>query len=1056
MGTLLALYRFVEIWHHDSLSTEPSHLSAGPDTSYDFPTSKPFVRESQGRNEMARSRNSSRRSPSSTAGGYFGSAVAGYVCCLEERRLLTVGADGWTVLRTSEDSRVVYVSSSTGNDTNSGLTESTPVKTLTKAIALVRNEMPDWILLKKGDTFEPEGTWQPGYIEFAKSGRSASEPMLLSSYGSGARPVLKGTCLKAIESKSIDNMSIIGLSFQSNYLAHQMQDDPLHLGNRQAITFLGARTNTLVEDCVFSGQETSVRLASGSGFQFRRNVVYDSFGLGFYADYARDMLLEENVFDRCGWQNGIQSKFTHNVYLKEVSNVDIRGNTFSRASNFGVKLSGDKPDSASNFTIENNLFYDNGIGLDHSAGPTGDIQTTFTHQNGLVRGNVFTERVGAQALVGWLRNGEDVVWDANLFVHNWSQSIGEALMWGGHHHSITVSNNIVHDWKIEAGKNPLIHRVDEFIDGLVYEGNEIEVPANKYVDASRTLGSYYESISGTNDAVAFLTVVRDMSKDNWNTAFMADAVNDYMQAGFARVLATPVFTTPSNTTTANPLQTVSWNTVDGADGYDVWYSNLTSGQNPALKATAASASYTPATALRIGQYQIWVRATQNGGPSSSWSAPLTLRVNTAPVLNSLPADGADARPQLTWTSVPGAVRYEVWGDNLTTGAMKVVNATNVTETSFTQVSDLGFSVYRFWVRGFDAKSVTSAWSVAQDYSRVGVTTVVQPVVFDGLNSLPTITWGGIAGAVRYELWASNLTTGANAVIRNAEIPGSSFIATEPLPFGTNRFWVRAFDSNGLACKWSLPLDAVNAPALLSPVLPTFERRPTFTWAALPGVSSSEVYISINGTVINPKGLPGTSWTPASDLPVGELKWWVRPSAANGVLGPWSARAETYIGGRTTVLAAGVPGNDPARIGVFTWKAVTGASRYILQVEHVGVGTVILESNLTSTSFTTSAPLATGAYRAWIKAIDGSDKVTGIWSNAFAFTVVGVETHELNSPVVPQLAIRQMESVLSKELLASVSQLVGSDVASASQQVERSNINDKAYSNEYPFAGSWHS
>ena len=139
-----------------------------------------------------------------------------------------------------------------------------------------------------------------------------------------------------------------------------------------------------------------------------------------------------------------------------------------------------------------------------------------------------------------------------------------------------------------------------------------------------------------------------------------------------------------------------------------------------------------------------------------------------------------------------------------------------------------------------------------------------------------------------------------------------------------------------------------------------------------------------------------------------------------------------------MLAAGVLGNDAGRIGVFEWKAVTGASRYILYVEHIGVGVVILESNLTSTNFTTSAPLAAGAYRVWIKAIDGSDNVTGIWSNAFAFTVVGVQAEDPNSPEAPQLATRKLESVLSDEPLDAVRRLVVSETATGPQQVIRPN------------------
>src|SRR5207253_3107090 len=94
-------------------------------------------------------------------------------------------ADGWTVIRPSTDTRIVYVSSSLGNDANDGLSQATPVKTLAKGGSLLRDGFPDWLLLKKGDTWIGEAIWNN------ISGRSTNEPMLYSSYGSGARPLIK-------------------------------------------------------------------------------------------------------------------------------------------------------------------------------------------------------------------------------------------------------------------------------------------------------------------------------------------------------------------------------------------------------------------------------------------------------------------------------------------------------------------------------------------------------------------------------------------------------------------------------------------------------------------------------------------------------------------------------------------------------------------------------------------------------------------------------------------------------------------------------------------------
>src|SRR5690242_10776982 len=50
-----------------------------------------------------------------------------------------IDSNGWTVFTPSTDSRMIYVSSSTGNDANSGSSASAPVKTLAKGVSLLRN-----------------------------------------------------------------------------------------------------------------------------------------------------------------------------------------------------------------------------------------------------------------------------------------------------------------------------------------------------------------------------------------------------------------------------------------------------------------------------------------------------------------------------------------------------------------------------------------------------------------------------------------------------------------------------------------------------------------------------------------------------------------------------------------------------------------------------------------------------------------------------------------------------------------------------------------------------
>jgi len=108
-------------------------------------------------------------------------------------------ATGWSVITptspsadtgTPAGSRLIYVSSSTGSDSNVGSLAS-PKQTISGAsggMSLLRNNKPDWLLLKKGDVWTDEGFSNTG----GHSGQDASNPMVFTSYPAtpGARPKL--------------------------------------------------------------------------------------------------------------------------------------------------------------------------------------------------------------------------------------------------------------------------------------------------------------------------------------------------------------------------------------------------------------------------------------------------------------------------------------------------------------------------------------------------------------------------------------------------------------------------------------------------------------------------------------------------------------------------------------------------------------------------------------------------------------------------------------------------------------------------------------------------
>jgi len=453
----------------------------------------------------------------------------------------TLDANGWTVLTPSADSRIIYVSSSAGLDTNDGLSQATPRQTIDSARRLLRDGFPDWLLLKSGDTFVA------GNFGLWTSGRSIAEPQVLGSYGTGPRPILQESSLQyngggKPETAPWQFMVIRDLDFRGNHVGN-----PANVSNNYAMLILEETQHMLIEGNSFSGyrgainiQQSPTRNGPNGNLTFRRNTVCNNVTSGVFIQKSDGVLIEENVIDRNG--HGIDgntpSTLAHNVYVFEIQNLTVRGNIFSRASNFGTKLSSDRPGGFTNFTLENNLYFDNGLSLDHSAGSTGDVNTTFTHDGGTIHNNVFTDlirRGGVQQdLAAYPLNTRDVVWSQNMFVHKAFLRGNPLLYWGQHHQNITVRDSVIYQWDIHAATPAAYLETDAFrIDGYTLTGNQIDMPAATYVDPTRTVGSYNTTIGGMNDPLAFIAAASSQSKINWNPALTAAAVNTYIRSGFA-------------------------------------------------------------------------------------------------------------------------------------------------------------------------------------------------------------------------------------------------------------------------------------------------------------------------------------------------------------------------------------------------------------------------------------------------------------------------------------------------------------------------------------------
>lgn len=102
----------------------------------------------------------------------------------------TADLDGALMLPSS-DTQAYYVDQQDGDDTYDGRWPihmgglAGPVKTAHAGYALMRDGQPDWLLFKRGQTWEGADLYSGGADEWVKAGTSADAPMVIGAYGDG-------------------------------------------------------------------------------------------------------------------------------------------------------------------------------------------------------------------------------------------------------------------------------------------------------------------------------------------------------------------------------------------------------------------------------------------------------------------------------------------------------------------------------------------------------------------------------------------------------------------------------------------------------------------------------------------------------------------------------------------------------------------------------------------------------------------------------------------------------------------------------------------------------
>ena len=388
--------------------------------------------------------------------------------------------------------------------------------------------------------------------------------------------------------------------------------------------------------------------------------------------------------------------------------------------------------------------------------------------------------------------------------------------------------------------------------------------------------------------------------------------------------------------------TLKWSAVSGAAGYQLWCSYDGGDDGDPyyrwfVNNDKTATSYTvPTDYLEKGRtYTYKVRAVTSSGAVGSFSKEVTFTYNPAASLAAPTVTGgndAQGRPTLTWKTVTGAAKYEIYRSYSRDGSYSKYSTQ--TSTAYTNSSYLtSGTTYYYKVRALDANGNAGPYSAV-----VSVTCRLKlsaPSVTGGKDSQgrPTLKWNAVTGAAKYEVYRARSKDGD--YIKYATVTGTSYTNISYLANGTTYYYkVRALGSDGTAGPYSTPVSVTYKAPFGAPLVTgskDSQGRPALKWDKVTDAAKYEVYRarSKDGTYSLMSTQSATGYTNTSYLANGTTYYYkVRALKANGTASAYSSVVTITYGTVPTPAAPAMRSAKADSAGItVSWDTAANAVTY---------------------------------------------------------------------------------------------------------------------------------
>ncbi len=450
---------------------------------------------------------------------------------------------------------------------------------------------------------------------------------------------------------------------------------------------------------------------------------------------------------------------------------------------------------------------------------------------------------------------------------------------------------------------------------------------------------------------------------------------------FAAALGTPVLLSPSSGAVNQALSPVlTWGSVSGAKKYQVEVSTSSGFSSIIIQDTSVADTSRTLAGLANNTTYYWHVRASNATGFSNWTIPWSFTtIMAAPQTPRLLVPSDDATGQqlsltLIWDVAAGAATYTVQVAGDSNFAAIIAQDSLLTDTSKSVAGLSNGTTYYWHVKSKNAAG-GSAWSAARSFTTFAAT-LSTPVLTapqngaTGQSVTPTLTWSLVTNATAYEVQVATANDFTALLIDNPTLTAGTITINGLANSGVYYWRVRAKSLSG-AGNWTDPwsfttiITTPAAPVLVSPAdkAPNQPVALTLTWNK--AVGAAAYYIVVAGdtgfvSVVSSDSTVIDTVKSITGLLNGTTYYWkVKGRNASGY-GDWSGvRSFTTIVAPPATPVLSGPGTNALNVPVnltLTWKAVTGAAAYCVQLS---------TSNTFATIFMQDSTLTTGS-----KAISG--------------------------------------------------------------------------------------